>query len=417
MILPLVILDTTFHFEKLYAKKRGCSVLLLGIVPSSFPSQRQYRFRKREEEKMQAVFEPIGAREASRSRHQSKPGKNQSRDALIAQKLSAFLTIKILDEEIKHNLAHLIIPHQIEFWHTLSKITRLIKNIEYYFCVSVPLLLLILSSQLMNEVLHVGLYKYPSFNNILISFFMFTILIFLLMLITIIPLVVSSIIIFYLIKHLFLKFAYIKYPSHFVIDNLISMLIIMEEELDSPMSIHNKRRLIKLLEHTARCIERDLPRRFHTEDTITKAWMKERFKQVAAALREEKKCILIPEDHTHDTFINSIASTLIYFVTDNWGALKVKEPEKLTRSQLRSNIATVLLNTLKTLLIAALPFGFFFILQPFFHLTGPIFDTVVSILSLFAVTVLASAFDPNFSTHLGNAKDLDSLLPGARGKL
>ena len=366
---------------------------------------------------MQAVFQPIGAREVSRSRHQSKPGKNQSRDALIAQKLSAFLTLKILDEEIKHKLAHQIIPHQIEFWHTLSKITRLIRNFEYYFCVSVPLLLLIISSQLMTEVLQVGLYKYPPFNNILIGFFMFTILIFLLVLITIVPLVVSSIMIFYLIKHLFLKFAYIKYPSHFIIDNLISMLIIMEEELDSPMSIYSKRRIIKLLEHTARSFERDLPRRFHTEDTITKAWMSERFKQVAAALRDEKKCILLPEDVTHDTFINSIASTLIYFVNDNWGALKGKEPEKLTRPQLRSNIATILLNTLKTLLIAALPFGFLFILQPFFHLTGPIYDTVVSILSIFAVTVLASAFDPNFSEHLASAKDIDSLLPGARSKL
>lgn len=366
---------------------------------------------------MQEVFLPIKIREVSRSRHQSKLEKNQDRDALITQKLSEFLTIKILDEETKHNLAHLIIPHQIGFWHTLSKITRIIKDIEYNFCVFVPLLLLIISSQLIQEVLQVGLYKNPLFNNIFVSFFMFIISTFFLTLITIVPLVATSILIFYLIKHLLLEFAYIKYPSHFIIDNLISILIIMEDELDSPMSIYSKRRIIKLLEHTARCFESDLPRRFHTEDSITKAWMRERFKQVAAALREEKKGILIPEDTTHDTFINNIASTLTSFVTDNWGALKGKEPEKLTRSQLTSNIATILLNFLRTLLIAALPFGVFFILQLIFHLSGPILDTVVSILCLFAVTVIASAFDPNFSTHLANAKDLDSLLPGARVKL
>jgi hypothetical protein len=110
--------------------------------------------------------------------------------------------------------------------------------------------------------------------------------------------------------------------------------------------------------------------------------------------------------------MNSIASTLIHFVDGNWDALEQEEAKKLTPSQLRNTIAILIVNTAKTLFIAALPIVGFIILQRTpYALKEPTLGTVVSILPIYAVTVITFTIDTNFSARVANVKDFYSLLP------
>lgn len=225
-----------------------------------------------------------------------------------------------------------------------------------------------------------------------------------------------------LLDNLIVRWKKSRYTLPFIVENLTYILFDygrQDEYMDKKyirrlMDMTYKRRLILKLEDTAKCIESYLPRWFHTGDVATDIWIEERFKQIAAALREKEKWLLTPKEDTYDYFITSIASTLLYFVEDNWDALELREPEKLTRPPLRTSIVTFILNALKPILIAVLPVvGFIIFQHTSLALTGAAFVSVVSILSIYEVTVVTSVLNPNtnvetFKDTISRFKDISS---------
>jgi len=210
----------------------------------------------------------------------------------------------------------------------------------------------------------------------------------------------------------------IYYTIPYITHGLVCIIDTAEREPEGFRRMNFKRELLLGLEKVALCIELHLPSQFHHHDSITDAWLRERTKQWSTALREKKKWILTPKEDTLEYFVESITFILICFVDGNWDALERIEPVKIARPPLRKSITTFLLHALKTILKIAIPVVSLLVLQQTpLALTGATLVSVISMLSLYAVTILASDLNPDFNARISNVKDIMSLLPGNGSKL
>jgi hypothetical protein len=84
------------------------------------------------------------------------------------------------------------------------------------------------------------------------------------------------------------------YPDAVLVTGLAAILSMVERESAKWTNLDFKRQLMSEIEVVAVCIERDLPHRLRTGDVTTDAWVRERVRQMAAALRGLKKWISTP---------------------------------------------------------------------------------------------------------------------------
>jgi hypothetical protein len=114
-----------------------------------------------------------------------------------------------------------------------------------------------------------------------------------------------------------------EHALDYIIDELIAILIVVEDNTEDRNTVYFKQELLKKIERIAQLFEHFLPLKFLTldfeesmrlhsqemdqmrrgkmtlsvniNDNVTDLWLKERMEQVAAALREKKKWILMPK--------------------------------------------------------------------------------------------------------------------------
>jgi ABC-type multidrug transport system fused ATPase/permease subunit len=355
------------------------------------------------------------------------PKRKDRRNELVKEYLATFLSLKMIDEETKNRLIADIEYHQNTL-NTFPESDRIIRIIEVILFISfaLPPWIIIYNNstyllQYFNFIGNCCIMNAStfSFSNIItfVHHFLLLGIVGLLLGIIGIPILFITFYITSLIKRLYKQITEKRYTLSVIVSNLITILISTEKELGGSMSMRYKRMQVLKLEDTAKCIERSLPQWFYTGNAVTDTWMEERFKQVAASLREKEKWLFTPKEDTHENFKHTIASTLIYFVDGNWDALERIEPEKLTRPQLRTLLTTFIMNALKTILLAAIPIiGFILFQQTQFKLTGPTYGTAQTILSIYALTAVISALDPNFSTKVTNVKAISDLISGSGSK-
>ncbi len=140
--------------------------------------------------------------------------------------------------------------------------------------------------------------------------------------------------------------SYKKHVFAYITDCLLTVLLLAESDPNNNDGLKLKQHQLWLLEEAAIVIERYLPIRLRSGNSVTDAWLKDTMKRVAAALREKMKWILTPKGDTHDYFVKSIAATLITIVEGNWDALEQTEPQKPTISFSLSGIANFLFEVL-----------------------------------------------------------------------
>jgi hypothetical protein len=197
-----------------------------------------------------------------------------------------------------------------------------------------------------------------------------------------------------------------------IINNLVTIIWLAEGNHKSLSKTEKRKQQIFLLEKTAKSIENDLPRTLRGGDYATDAWVKETMRQVAAALREKKKSLLIPNKVTSNSIIKSLSSTLIHIADGNWGDLEKIEPAKLTRSELKQSTLKFIKNLLRGIFLGAIPLISLLLLQQTqFALQGAIFTSTVTILIIYEISVFTSIFDPNFGDRISRVKDIKDLLP------
>jgi hypothetical protein len=201
-----------------------------------------------------------------------------------------------------------------------------------------------------------------------------------------------------------------KYAEAYIISCLIRILAYEETHPYDWARIQHKRYLLFTIDRLAFHIENILPRRLCSGDGATNAWLKTTMKQIAAALRDKKKWILTPQEHTRDNFLNEMAYMLIFFVQGNWDALDRKELEGMTTRGIWHTFVDLLLKMVKFLLSAIFPLALFFALQQTpFAFTGALYNGAIFFLILYEFVILASALNPDFGARISTIKDIISI--------
>lgn len=197
-----------------------------------------------------------------------------------------------------------------------------------------------------------------------------------------------------------------------IINDLVTIIWLAESNEENLTETENRKQQIFLLEKTAKSIESELPRILRADDIVTDAWVKQTMRHAAAAIREKKKSLLLPQKSTCNSHVKSIAFTLNYIVDGNWGDLEKIEPAKLTQLELRQFIIKSVVKLLRGVFIGAIPLVIFFVVQHTeFALQGAIFTSTVTILIVYEISVFTSVLDPNFNDRVSNVKDINDLLP------
>jgi hypothetical protein len=83
------------------------------------------------------------------------------------------------------------------------------------------------------------------------------------------------------------------------------------------------------LEIIASCLQHNLPCRLQS-DGATDDWLQKMTTQMAAALRDLKKWVLMPKPDTRRQFITRVAETFVHAATGEWDALARSEGEPQT---------------------------------------------------------------------------------------
>jgi hypothetical protein len=166
---------------------------------------------------------------------------------------------------------------------------------------------------------------------------------------------------------------------------------------------------IYLAEEVAHCVEYNLPRRLRSGDTRTNAWLTETTNEIAAALREQKKMLLIFKPGTRTQFLVHITTNLIHAFNGNWDELTKDKPEKIPFSQIwRTRVAELL----RMLFAAGSPLILMWgVQQTSLALRGTLFETIIIIAIIWAILSLLAAFDPLYSAKIVSLKDIVQFLP------
>jgi hypothetical protein len=205
----------------------------------------------------------------------------------------------------------------------------------------------------------------------------------------------------------------VVFPDAFVVAQLVSILSSIERKPKQWTGLDFKRHLMSELEQVARCIERDLTRRLRTSDTTTDAWLRDRARHMAAALRGLKKWISTPMSDTRDHLIQELSQNLICAASGDWDGFSSAEPDKLTGSQFRSRVFSIA----RTLLAGAVPGLALWGLQsmPTYRLEGEIYHYVLIAVSTWALISVLSTFDQDFGAKTSALAEIaKTFIPGKK---
>ncbi len=325
---------------------------------------------------------------------------------LIESYLDKFDGIKVLDPEIKGALRSRVFSYRTQYEYSVinnMRYYRKLRRVAYSVFLSLGIYLLFIVQNFDKKYLN-SLWA--------IIFYSFGIIQ------TLILIIITSIILFfYIINHVDkLK---TENVIEIIIFDIIDAIYMAERKYERWMGFKYKEEQLRIIENIARSIEYFVPRRLSSGDVVVDEWLKETTKQVAAAMREKKKWILMPSEDTRDSFVESMASTLVYIVSDDWSALEHLETKKLTRPELRRVIASFTLKAFRTVLVALLPtLGFLIFQQTPLAITGVLREYIIVGLLIWGLLAFIAVLDQNFSAKISAIKDITGLLtsPGTGTK-
>lgn len=199
-----------------------------------------------------------------------------------------------------------------------------------------------------------------------------------------------------------------RFPDILVVDTLLTTLSQVENNPKKWTETEFKEELLFYLEDLARLFANHIPKRLRSGDPTTEIWFKNIVKEIAAHCRGLKKWILTPKKDTLSYFTKEVSEALVNTINGDWDKLKRSNPQKLTRSERVS----YLLNILRSLIVAILPFLIFEGVQRTSSaLDDPSADYVKIGTLIWAVISFMMALDPLFNQKIETLKNVTSLLP------
>jgi hypothetical protein len=126
-----------------------------------------------------------------------------------------------------------------------------------------------------------------------------------------------------------------RHPDAVVADELLRILETMEKSPAEWRQLTGRNRVLRSLELSARCLERNLPYRLRGQDAETDLWLREKAARQAAAVRGLKRWVLMPKPDTREHFIQRISEDLVRTTVGDWDGLECADPAVAKPSRIR----------------------------------------------------------------------------------
>ncbi|HEX5726241.1 MAG TPA: hypothetical protein VFX98_12290 [Longimicrobiaceae bacterium] len=133
------------------------------------------------------------------------------------------------------------------------------------------------------------------------------------------------------------------WPDSVVMHELLAVLSALEQgaEGDRWMDLDVRRELLRRLESAATAVELHLPRRLWHDDPASEGWLRQEAAGIAAALRDLKRGLCLPDASTHPELVRRLSGALVHAVRGEWNRLERAEvpPPAEKRRRTRGEIA------------------------------------------------------------------------------
>ncbi|MGI5328414.1 hypothetical protein [Actinomadura nitritigenes] len=196
-------------------------------------------------------------------------------------------------------------------------------------------------------------------------------------------------------------------PTEVLFEQLTMILTRLEPDRRGHLAPEARREILAALAKTASMLRGGIPAVGLGGTSLTRAVVRARAVEASHAITDLQLWIALPSTTSHEDFRARICDLLRTILTCEYDRLPVREntPETVRRAW-----HARVLDAARTLVIAALPLTALFIAHRL-GLTLPApYDAGASITaSAWAIILVLSWLDPNFSTHLSAARDLTTL--------
>ena len=113
------------------------------------------------------------------------------------------------------------------------------------------------------------------------------------------------------------------WPDAVIVHELLAVLVRLEGGSKGGwMELNARRDMLRRLERAARAMEQHLPRRLRHEDAANDAWLRQTTREVAAALRQAKQGLCLPDAGTRDELVRRLTDTLLHAIRGQWSRLE-----------------------------------------------------------------------------------------------
>ena len=220
---------------------------------------------------------------------------------------------------------------------------------------------------------------------------------------------------FLISAYLFIQWRNSRHPDSVVVDDLVALLSSISDPSKSELVWTNldvKRYYMEQLEEVAVCYERYFPAKLSCRNRTIMAWQEKMFVDIAAAVRDLMRWVVMPKIDTRKSLIERIVSLLSHTVTGDWDALERGELEPLPSAP----SARIRLVAWFRIVVQAglIPLGVyaFHLLQPKEHIPAFMFAIAVG----WPVITVLTGLDPDIKSKLETLRSAIQIIPGSGEK-
>ena len=153
-----------------------------------------------------------------------------------------------------------------------------------------------------------------------------------------------------------------RHPASHAIDNLFRAMRRLQKAGTNWADTDTRTYATAEIAVASEIVRRSLLQRFATLDAKTLSWRHTQAEKISAALSEKQTWLMTPKPDTRDELFKSIGQILLAFISDVWDTLELAKvlatetsTSEIEEKQSRQRAIHVVLDSMRTLLVALLP--------------------------------------------------------------
>lgn len=198
-------------------------------------------------------------------------------------------------------------------------------------------------------------------------------------------------------------------PDGIFVHIMIMILSEFELVMENRNKIDFKSWVQSKLELAARVLEKHYYKYMQSKDSAIDRWSSKSIREIAAAVRDLEKLIILPRHYTNKIFIDAITSMLIKAASGHWGDLPRMSIEV---TPVKKSWIGYAMDVLRVIFIGGAPLALLLVTQNFgMRLQDPLQDYALIGAILWALFTAVMTFDPQFLVKINALREMSSMLP------